>query len=47
MMDLDELLKKVDGKLDGLYKEIDLWEAIKTFVEDLRDNDEAKDTLDG
>jgi len=45
MMDLDELLKKVNDKLNGLYKEVDLWEAVKTFAEDLRDNDEAKDGL--
>ena len=47
MIDPDELLKKINDRLDGLYKEIDLWEAVKTFIEDLRDNDEAKDTLDG
>lgn len=37
MKDLDDLLKEV----------VETLEAVKEYLEDLRDNDEAKDTLDG
>lgn len=45
MIDIDELIKKVDAEIADHTRQLDLWEAIRDHLTDERDNDEIGNHL--
>ena len=45
MIDLDDLIKRVNAEIKKLSHDLDFWEDIKTCIEDQRNDDEIDNHL--